>query len=89
MPPDAFDHVQNAGVDFATQEDGGRLLLRLVSDAGIQGRHLFLSPRKWAPSGYMDLDLDDFEDGSLLAEIQADQMKGAPVEDGLFLRGRW
>jgi hypothetical protein len=37
----------------------------------------------------MDLDLDDFEDGSLYAEIQADQIKGAPPEEGLFLKGRW
>jgi hypothetical protein len=50
---------------------------------------MFLSPRKWTANGYMDLDLDDFEDSSLYAEIQTDQMKGAPVEEGLFLQGRW
>ena len=37
----------------------------------------------------MDSDLDDFEDGSLYAEIQTDQMKGAPPEEGLFLKGKW
>ena len=74
---------------FATQEDGGRLLLRLMADTSINGRQMFLSPRKWAPNGYLDLDLDDFEDHSLYAEIQTDQMKGAPPEEGLFLQGRW
>jgi hypothetical protein len=76
-------------VALATQEDGGRLLLRLMADTSINGRQMFLSPRKWAPLGYMDLDLDDFEDNSLYAEMQTDQMKGAPAEEGLFLQGRW
>ena len=89
LPSGAFDGVETAGVAFATQEDGGRLLLRLMADSSINGRQMFLAPRKWAPNGYLDLDLDDFEDGSLYAEIQTDQMKGAPVEDGLFLKGRW
>jgi hypothetical protein len=89
LPAGAFDEVEKSGVAFATQEDGGRLLLRLMADLSINGRQIFLSPRKWAANGYMDLDLDDFEDSSLYAEIQTDQMKGAPVEEGLFLQGRW
>ena len=64
-------------------------MLRLMADTSINGRQMFLSPRKWAPSGYIDLDLDDFEENSLYAKIQIDQMKGAPVEEGLFLQGRW
>jgi hypothetical protein len=60
-----------------------------MADTSINGRQMFLSPRKWAPSGYVDLDLDDHEDNSLYGEIQTDQMKGAPVEEGLFLQGRW
>lgn len=64
--------------------------MRLMADSSINGRQLFLAPRKWAPrSGYLDLDLDDFEEGTFFAEVQEDQMKGAPVEEGLFLRGRW
>ena len=50
---------------------------------------MFLAPRKWASGGYLDLDLDDFGEGTFLAEVQEDQMKGAPVEEGLFLKGRW
>ena len=73
----------------ASLEDGGKLLLRLMADSSINGRQMFLAPRKWASDGYLDLDLDDFEDGTFLADVQEDQMKGAPVEEGLFLKGRW
>ena len=48
-----------------------------------------MAPREWAPNGYMDLDHDDLEDETLDAEIQAEQKKGAPPEEGLFLQGRW
>jgi len=90
LPPSAFDHVQASGVSFASLEDGGKLLLRLLSDTTINGRQMFLAPREWAPgSGCLDLGLDDFGEGTFLAEVQRDQMRGAPVEEGLFLRGRW
>lgn len=69
-------------------EDARRVLLRILSDRSINGRSLFLSPRKWAPKGYLDLDIDEYE-SELLQEIQTDQLKGAPVEDGLFLPERW
>jgi hypothetical protein len=81
--------VQSSGVSFASLEDGGKLLLRLMADSSINGRQMFLAPRKWASGGYLDLDLDDFGEGTFLAEVQEDQMKGAPVEEGLFLKGRW
>ena len=64
------------------------MLLRILSDSSINGRMLFLSPRKWAPKGYLDLDIDDYQ-SELLQEIQADQLKGAPVEEGLHLSQRW
>lgn len=77
-------------MELARAEDGGKLLLRIVSDAGINGRQLFLSPRRWASQGFFDLDIDDYDGkDALLEEIQADQIKGAPVEAGLFLEGRW
>lgn len=88
LPKEAFQHVRDAGVDFATTEDAGRVLLRLLADRTINGRSLFLSPKKWAEKGYLDLDVDDYE-SELLREIQADQLKGAPVEEGLFLESRW
>lgn len=88
LPEAAFQHVKDTGVEFATPEDAGQALLRILSDRSINGRSLFLSPRKWAPKGYLDLDIDDYHN-ELLQEIQADQLKGAPVEEGLHLPQRW
>jgi hypothetical protein len=67
LPASAFGGVEKAGVAFTTQEDGRKVLLRLMADTSIDGRQMFLAPRKWVPNGYMDLDLDDFDDGSLYA----------------------
>jgi len=45
-----------------------------------------ISPRKWAPRGYLDLDLEDYtEQTELLREIQRMQMAGGPPEKGLFV----
>lgn len=80
-----FDNVEKAGVQLATLEDGGQCLLRILSDTSINGRSLFLSARKWAPKGYLDLDLDEYAGNDLLEDIQADQVKFAPPESGLFV----
>jgi NAD(P)-dependent dehydrogenase (short-subunit alcohol dehydrogenase family) len=82
---DDFDAVEKAGVQLATTEDAGQCLLRILSDTRINGRSLFVSARKWAPRGYIDLDLDEYAGNELLEEIQADQVKFAPVELGLFI----
>ncbi|KAK5674518.1 hypothetical protein LTS10_012714 [Elasticomyces elasticus] len=84
LSKEAFDQVQSVGVEFAEAEDTCQCLLRLLSDRNINGRSLFVCPRKWAPRGYLDLDLDDYPGNDLLREIQADQIKNAPVELGLF-----
>lgn len=83
LPKEIFDHVQISGVDFAEAEDAGRCLLRILSDKSINGRSLFVSPRKWAPRGYLDLDLEGYS-SALEEEIQEDQMKSAPPALGLF-----
>ncbi|KAK5755438.1 hypothetical protein LTS12_014423 [Elasticomyces elasticus] len=84
LSKEAFDQVQSVGVEFAEVEDACQCLLRLLSDREINGRSLLVCPRKWAPRGYLDLDLDDYPGSDLLQEIQADQIKNAPVELGLF-----
>ncbi|KAL1583078.1 hypothetical protein WHR41_08251 [Cladosporium halotolerans] len=89
LPESAYEHVEAAGVEFATAEDGRQLLLRIVSDSRIQGRQLFLAPRKWAASGGLDLGIDDFEGDEFLQQVQREQLLGAPVEEGLFFEGRW
>lgn len=72
-------------MEFAQAEDAGATLLRLLSDRTINGRSLFVSPRKWASKGYLDLDVDDYPGNELIQEIQVDQMRAAPAKDGLFV----
>ncbi|KAJ5205345.1 Short-chain dehydrogenase/reductase SDR [Penicillium cf. griseofulvum] len=85
LSEDVFNHVSNVGVGFAKAEDAGRCLLRILSDVNINGHSLFVSGRKWAPNGYLDLDLEDYPQNELIQEIQEDQMKPAPVSLGLFV----
>lgn len=79
-----FENVKAKCVEFATTEDAGQCLLRILCDSSVNGHSLFVSARKWAPKGYMDLDLDDTEENELRREIQYDQMRPGPVELGLF-----
>ncbi|KAJ6186422.1 Short-chain dehydrogenase/reductase SDR [Penicillium mononematosum] len=84
LSEDVFNHVSNVGVEFAKAEDAGQCLLRILGDVNINGHSLFVSGRKWAPNGYLDLDLEDYPQNALIQEIQEDQMKSAPVSLGLF-----
>lgn len=85
LSDEAFRNVAGVGVEFATVEDAGRCLLRILSDAGVNGHSFFVCARKWAPeSGFVDLGIDDY-DGELIQEIQRGQLLSAPVEAGLFI----
>jgi hypothetical protein len=72
------------GVHFAESSEAGQCLLRILSDKNINGRSFFISGKKWSTSGYLDLDIDDYQENSLVDSIQRDQVKSAPVELGLF-----
>ena len=72
-------------MEFAEAEDAGQCLLRILSDSKINGHSFFISARKWASRGYIDLDLDDYPGNELVQEIQMDQMRHAPVSKGLFI----
>ncbi|KAF3042460.1 hypothetical protein E8E12_009767 [Didymella heteroderae] len=85
LPEETFQKTQEMGVEFATLEDAGKCLLRILSDESINGRSLFLSPRKWAKKGYVDLDTDPFLEEGLLGEIQNEQIRPAAIELGLFV----
>jgi hypothetical protein len=84
LSKEAFDHVKSLGVEFATLEDAGECLLRIVADKSVNGHTLFLSPRNWAARGYVDLDMEDYKDEQL-QEIMTDQLKGSESEKKLFL----
>lgn len=80
-----FANVRKLGVEFAELEDAGRCLLRILSDSSVNGHSFFLSARKWASSGFVDFDIDDYPESSLIQEIQFDQMRGGPANKGLFV----
>ncbi|KAK9357456.1 hypothetical protein V1504DRAFT_442807 [Lipomyces starkeyi] len=85
MSEEEFAHVAEVGVEFAEAEDAGQCLLRILSDASINGHSFFIAARKWASRGYVDLDLDDYPGNALIQEIQEDQVKSGPVSMGLFV----
>ncbi|GIJ85027.1 hypothetical protein Asppvi_003882 [Aspergillus pseudoviridinutans] len=85
LPEKTFAHISNVGVQFATPEDAGQCLLRILSDPSVNGHSFFVTARKWASRGYVDLDLDDYPGNALLGEIQEEQMLSAPVSAGLFI----
>ncbi|KAF7912521.1 uncharacterized protein EAF01_001542 [Botrytis porri] len=85
LSAEAFAHVEKCGVKFAEAEDAASALLRILSDRTINGKSLFVPARKWAPAEYLELDVDDYPGNELIQEIQVDQMKAAPVNEGLFL----
>ncbi|KAK4556819.1 hypothetical protein LTR86_005799 [Recurvomyces mirabilis] len=87
LPAATWKYLTEIGVEFATLEDAQHCLTHILSDQSINGRNLFLSPRKWAPKGYLDLGLDDFSGNKLITEIQADQVKSNPPENGLWPEG--
>ncbi|KAL4941940.1 hypothetical protein BDV06DRAFT_222636 [Aspergillus oleicola] len=84
LSDETFQHVEESGVEFAEAEDAGQCLLHILSDRSINGRSLFVSAKKWASRGYLDLDLDEYPGNDLVQAIQEDQVKSAPVELGLF-----
>ena len=85
LSDEVFEYAKSRGIDFATLEDAGQCLLRIVSDRTVNGRSLFIAARKWAPRGYIDLDLENTEENELRKEIQFDQMRFGTVEEGLFM----
>jgi NAD(P)-dependent dehydrogenase (short-subunit alcohol dehydrogenase family) len=85
LPEETVEKTQEVGIEFATLEDAGQCLLRILSDESINGRSLFLSPRKWAKRGYLDLDTDSYLEEGVLGEIQGEQIRPAAVESGLFV----
>ncbi|KAK5311761.1 hypothetical protein LTR93_011603 [Exophiala xenobiotica] len=84
LSDETFEFTKSRGVDFATVEDAGQCLLRILTDSSVNGHTLFISSRKWAPKGYIDLDLENTEESDVRKDIQFDQMRGAPVDEGLF-----
>lgn len=85
LTEEMFDQVEKTGVQIASMEDAQKALLRLCSDENVNGRALFVSPRKWKEEGFWDLDIDDYAQARPEVEIiQTEQLWGEPLERGLF-----
>ncbi|KAJ4244010.1 hypothetical protein NW762_014623 [Fusarium torreyae] len=61
-----IDYLVGKGVKFATVEDCCNAMLRIASDKTINGRAFGVVPREESPSGYMDLDHDDYVSGDFM-----------------------
>ncbi|OAG39277.1 hypothetical protein AYO21_06481 [Fonsecaea monophora] len=58
------------GLSFALVEDAVRAMMRIATDPSLNGHALSNVPRVVASSGYVDVNSDDFVDGSLLDRFQ-------------------
>ena len=85
LSEEAFQQALGVGIEFATLQEAGECLLRVLSDASVNGHSFFISGKKWAPRGYLDLDLEAYPGNSLIQEIQEDQVKANPLSIGLFV----
>ncbi|OBT85661.1 hypothetical protein VE02_05772 [Pseudogymnoascus sp. 03VT05] len=61
---------QSMDLDLAYAQDAVSAVLRVATDPSINGRSLAVVPRQVAPSGYMDLELDDFDEGTTMDRLQ-------------------
>jgi len=63
------EFLTNKGIEFATVEDAGQCLMRIVSDTTVNGRAFAIVTRDLAPRGYLDIDVDDYSPGTLLDNL--------------------
>ncbi|KIW15158.1 hypothetical protein PV08_05203 [Exophiala spinifera] len=71
LSKDAAKYLDTAGMAFATVDDAGQAVARIVSTPSINGRAFGIVPRKIVSTGYVDLDVDDYEEDSLLGKLGA------------------
>lgn len=86
LTKDQFDGVEKLGVQLALLEDAQKALLRICSDVSVNGRNLFISPRKWREQGYWDMNIDDYHEMPEIENVQQEQMWGEPASLGFSLK---
>ncbi|RFU28545.1 hypothetical protein B7463_g7791, partial [Scytalidium lignicola] len=57
-------------LSFARVEDAIKVIMRIATDPTLNGRAFSNVPRVVAPAGYVDLAVDDFQEGTLLDRFQ-------------------
>lgn len=88
LPEDIFEKIQEIGIAFFTLEYARQCRSRILSDAPIKGRSLYLSTRNWRRRGSSDLVTDPYSEGELLDRIQGKRMRPAAVDMGLLVDGK-
>ncbi|KIW71882.1 hypothetical protein PV04_00111 [Phialophora macrospora] len=71
------EHLTSRGISFATVEDAGQCLMRIVSDPSVNGRAFAIVTRDLAPRGYVDINIDDYEPDTLLGSLQESASGGS------------
>lgn len=71
LSKDVKDLLTSQNVEFATVDDAAVALLKIVSNQDVIGRALAILPRSLASSGYADLEIDDYDESTLLGKLQA------------------
>ncbi|OJD16863.1 hypothetical protein AJ78_03007 [Emergomyces pasteurianus Ep9510] len=61
---------KSKGVEFASEDDACKAVMRIASDTTVNGRSLAVVPRVDCAEGYFDLTQDDFPEGSKLHALQ-------------------
>ncbi|KIX07556.1 uncharacterized protein Z518_02209 [Rhinocladiella mackenziei CBS 650.93] len=64
------EFLAKANVEYAKVEDAAAAVMRIVSDPGITGRSFAILPRSMTPHGYVDIDFDDYQEGTFLGDLQ-------------------
>jgi len=72
----AIDHISGRGIEFATVDDAAQCLMRIVSDPEVNGRAFGIVTHDIGPRGYIDLDSDDYESGTVLHKLQSTTSNG-------------
>ncbi|OAX77716.1 hypothetical protein ACJ72_07982 [Emergomyces africanus] len=67
---EVISFFKSKGVKFASEDDACKAVLRIASDATVNGRSLAVVPRADCTDGYFDLTQDDFPEGSKLHDMQ-------------------
>lgn len=70
MSDTVIKFLEGRNVEFAAVDDSAGAILRMITDPKVTGRSFAIVPRSIAPRGYIDVDLDDYEEGSLLGKLQ-------------------
>ncbi|KIW92818.1 uncharacterized protein Z519_06667 [Cladophialophora bantiana CBS 173.52] len=71
LKPQVIATLISKGVEFAEIEDCTTAALRITCDKSINGRSFGIIPRSVVSEGYMDINLDDYDEGTLWQNLQS------------------